>query len=144
MGGSLISLGFYLYYKPGTPTSENLGWLPITAILVFIVAYSIGLGPVSGILIGELIPQRHRSIASSMTGALSWLSAFIVTKTFLDLQSSLQLHGVMWLYGGVCVVGVVFVSVSLPETRDISQYGIDVLFKKETMAKIKASEKTAV
>lgn len=131
MGLSLVGLACYHYYHEDLRGTHGtlVGWLPVVAIMVYIVANSIGLGPVSGIIIGELVPQRHRSIASSITGAISWLSAFIVTKTFLDLRSILNLHGALWLYGSVCLIGVPFVYFSLPETRGISQYGIDVLFK---------------
>ncbi|PSN45066.1 hypothetical protein C0J52_03997 [Blattella germanica] len=129
MGLSIVGLAFYHYYHNDLQDDKFLGWIPITAIILYITANSIGLGPVSGIIIGELVPQRHRSIASSITGAISWLSAFIVTKSFLDLTSALKLHGTLWLYGAICVMGVPFVYLALPETRGISQYGIEVLFK---------------
>ena len=129
MAFSLIGLACYDYYYEDLNNENLLGWIPIATILVYIIANSIGLGPVSGIIIGELVPQRHRSIASSITGALSWLSAFIVTKTFLDLESALNLHGTLWLYGSICFIGVIFVYFTVPETRGISQYGIEVLFK---------------
>lgn len=130
MGLSLVGLACYHYYHEDLRSTRGnlVGWLPVIAIMVYIVANSIGLGPVSGIIIGELVPQRHRSIASSITGAVSWLSAFIVTKTFLDLKSALNLHGALWLYGSVCLTGVLFVYFSLPETRGISQYNIEILF----------------
>lgn len=131
MGLSLVGLACYHYYHEDLRNTHGtlVGWLPVVAIMVYIIANSIGLAPVSGIIIGELVPQRHRSIASSITGAISWLSAFIVTKTFLDLRSILNLHGTLWLYGSVCLIGIPFVYFFLPETRGISQYGIEVLFK---------------
>jgi len=130
MGLSLVGLAYYHYYHEDLRSTRGnlVGWLPVVAIMVYIVASSVGLGPVSGIIIGELVPQQHRSIASSITGAVSWLSAFIVTKTFLDLKSALNLHGALWLYGSVCLTGVLFVYFSLPETRGISQYNIEILF----------------
>jgi hypothetical protein len=130
MGLSLVVLACYHYYHEDLRNTHGtlVGWLPVVAIMVYIVANSIGLAPVSGIIIGELMPQRHRSIASSITGAISWLSAFIVTKTFLDLRSVLNLHGTLWLYGSICLAGIPFVYFTLPETRGISQYGIEVLF----------------
>lgn len=131
MGLSLVGLACYHFYHEDLRSTrgELVGWLPVIAIMVYIVANSIGLGPVSGIVIGELVPQRHRSIASSITGAISWFSAFIVTKTFLDLKSFLNLHGALWLYGSVCLTGVIFVYFTLPETRGISQYDIEILFR---------------
>lgn len=130
MGVCLIGLGCYLYYTNDVNNNESLiGWVPVVTILTYIIANSIGLGPVSGIVIGELVPQRHRSIVSSITGSVSWLSAFIITKTFLDLRSCLQLHGAIWAYGSVCIVGVVFVYCFIPETRGLSQYEIEVLFE---------------
>ncbi|GLH03998.1 Facilitated trehalose transporter Tret1-2 homolog [Gryllus bimaculatus] len=133
MGMCLIGLGCYLYYSNDVDNRNGslMGWLPVIAILIYIIANSIGLGPVSGIIIGELVPQRHKSIVSSITGSVSWLSAFIITKTFLDLRSCLHLHGAIWAYGSVCIVGVIFVYIFLPETRGLSQYEIEVLFKEK-------------
>ncbi|XP_049831484.1 facilitated trehalose transporter Tret1-2 homolog isoform X2 [Schistocerca gregaria] len=131
MGCALVGLGCYLFYRDDVDNARNtlLGWLPMAAILVYIVANSMGLGPVSGLALGELAPQRHRSVVSSFTGALSWLSAFVITKTFLDLRSCLHLHGAVWAYGAVCFVGVVFVWLFVPETRAITPYEIETLFR---------------
>ncbi|KAJ8872144.1 hypothetical protein PR048_025746 [Dryococelus australis] len=130
MGMSLAALGSFFYFFDESDCAHNsaLSWVPLAAILVYIVCNSVGLSPVSGILIGELVPQRYRHVTSSLTGAASWLSAFIVTKTFVDLDRYLHLYGTMWLYCLMCFLGVVFVFFALPETRGLSQYAIDVLF----------------
>ncbi|XP_063238132.1 facilitated trehalose transporter Tret1-like [Bacillus rossius redtenbacheri] len=130
MGVSLAGLGsfFYFYDESDCARGSALGWVPLAAILVYIVCNSAGLGPVSGILIGELVPQRHRNLTSSVTSAGSWLGAFVVTKTFVDLDRSVHLSGTMWLYCAMCLVGLAFVFFALPETRGLSQYAIDNLF----------------
>ncbi|XP_066997846.2 facilitated trehalose transporter Tret1 [Anabrus simplex] len=130
MGVSLVGLGLCIYFSNFFINQETdmFGWLPFAAVVVYVVSNSVGLAPVSGIILSEIVPQRFRSITSSSTGALSWLSAFIVTKCFYVIEAGLKLHGAIWVFSVMCVLGAVYVYFLLPETRGLTQYEIDNLF----------------
>lgn len=128
MALSLGVLGGYLYFYQDV-RSDSFSWIPFISILLYILFNGLGLGPISGLIVAELSPQRHRSILSSITGCISWLSAFVVTKTFVDLiKTSMKLYGTLWMYGGICLCGVIFVIIFLPETRGLKQCDIENLF----------------
>ena len=46
-----------------------------------------------------------------------WIACFILTYTFPILNAKLGAAGTFWLYGGICVLGCLFIKFKLPETR---------------------------
>lgn len=65
--------------------SSNLNWLALTSLLVYVAAFSIGLGPIPWLLLAEIIPIRARGKASGLSTATNWALAFLVTKEFSDM-----------------------------------------------------------
>ncbi|XP_065348025.1 facilitated trehalose transporter Tret1-like [Cloeon dipterum] len=104
------------------------GVWPLLFLSLFIVANSVGLGPVSGLLLGELVAQQHRSVATSATGSFSWVVAFLVTKTFFDLEHLLGgMEAVLALYAAFCALGSVTSGLWIPETKGASHMQIEQL-----------------
>lgn len=48
------------------------GWLPIASLCIFIIAFSLGFGPVPWLMMGELFSSDVKGIAGSLTGTLNW------------------------------------------------------------------------
>ena len=45
---SLIILGIYFYMKRSDPElGSHIGWLPLTCLIVFIISFSMGMGPIA-------------------------------------------------------------------------------------------------
>jgi len=108
------------------------GYWPLMFLSVYVVANSVGLAPVSGLLLGEMVPQQHRSVASSVTGAASWVTAFLVTKTFFDLEHLFgDISFVLYLYAAFCAIGALSAGLLLPETLGISLLEIEVQQQQE-------------
>lgn len=69
-----LFLGIYFFMKDRDASSvENLGWLPIVSLCIFIVSFSIGFGPVPWLMMGELFASDVKGIAGSLSGTLNWL-----------------------------------------------------------------------
>ncbi|XP_059488166.1 facilitated trehalose transporter Tret1-like [Neocloeon triangulifer] len=101
---------------------------PLAGLGLFVVANAVGLGPVSSLLLGELVAQQHRSVATSATGAASWVAAFLVTKTFFDLERLLGgVQAVLGLYAACCAMGALAAGLWVPETRGASPLQIENL-----------------
>lgn len=45
------------------------------------------------------------------------LTAFVITKTFVDIVGALGRGGAFWLFSGLSLVGTVFVFFVVPETK---------------------------
>jgi len=63
MGGSLVALGFYFYLnqdqdQSAPPYYPSITWIPLVSMIVFIIAFSIGIGPLSWTMMGEILPPH--------------------------------------------------------------------------------------
>jgi len=57
---SLTFLGLFFYLKDNDPLEGQgpLGWLPLTTLATYVLAYSVGLGPVGYTIMGEILPLQ--------------------------------------------------------------------------------------
>lgn len=120
MSLALAGFGSFIYYLKLVKSSQGVipgDWIPMTCVVVFTVAFSLGISPISWLLIGELFPLEYRSLGSSLATTFSYLCAFIGVKTFVDFQEALGLDGTFWLYSAISILGLCFVVVFVPETK---------------------------
>jgi len=62
---TLVALGVFFYIlETDKPTAETLGWLPLTSLCVYIVAFAIGYGPIPWLIMSEIYSKDFNSIAS--------------------------------------------------------------------------------
>jgi len=100
---SVFVIGAYFYILNNDPaTAATLGWLPLTALLFFIAFLSAGIQPLAWVVSNEVLPARFRGPGSSIAAFTNWLSMFIATKTFVNMQISLTSAGTFWVYGCFC------------------------------------------
>ncbi|SPP77295.1 facilitated trehalose transporter Tret1-2 homolog isoform X1 [Drosophila guanche] len=118
MALSTTAIGVYFFLQDQDSTQvESLGWLPVASLCIFILMFSIGYGPVPWLMMGELFATDIKGFAGSLAGTTNWLLAFVVTKTFDDLNKGLGNGGTFWLFAGLTVLGVFFVFFAVPETK---------------------------
>jgi len=57
---SLAAMGafFYLKQENGDRTPENLGWLPLLSLIIYVSAFSVGLGPIPWLIGPEIVPSH--------------------------------------------------------------------------------------
>ena len=133
IAGSLMSFtcatfGYY-YYAVSTGTSPaSLSWLAILSLVLYIIGFSLGWGPVPMLVMSEIFPARARGAASGIAVLSNWFCAFIITKEFLFFQEVLGQAGTFWLFGICCLSGVMFVAKYLPETKGKSLEDIELYF----------------
>lgn len=117
MSGSLIALGYYFKQKDGGNDVSALGWLPLTSLIVFMVAFSIGMGPVPWMLMGELFSGQTKTAASSMAVMLNWFVMFVVTKTFPMMNDELGADTTFWIFAVIMAGATAFTHMLVPETK---------------------------
>lgn len=112
----LLGVFFYLKDSPDSDTSD-LGWLPLTSVCVFIIAFSLGYGPIPWMMVGELFAPHIKGFASSLSCVLNWILAFLVTRFYSDLVVAFAIHTTFWIFAVISFIGVVFVFFIIPETK---------------------------
>lgn len=118
---SNVLLGSYFTMKTRhllDPTVLNsLGFLPTASLCIFIVVFSLGIGPIPWLISSEIFRPDIKSICSSAAGTLNWFLAFLVTKFYLDLKNCIGQDITFYLFAGLSLIGSVFVYFIVPETK---------------------------
>ena len=96
----------------------GLKGLPVVILtLCAIGCYAMSLAPVTWVLISEIFPNRIRGAAVSISVSALWIACFVLTFTFPVLNTNLGPAKTFWLYAAVCLAGLLFILVAVPETK---------------------------
>lgn len=120
---------------------SNVSWIPLLSFAIFIVIFSVGFGPIPWLMVGELFTSNMKSVASAATVICSWTLAFLVTKCFQDMVDLMGISSSIATFGMISLIGTIFVSVVVPETKgrsveeiQIELYGTQIRIPRETAA----------
>ncbi|XP_066569325.1 solute carrier family 2, facilitated glucose transporter member 8 isoform X2 [Amia ocellicauda] len=73
--------------SPSIPPTENdLAWLALASMGLFIAGFALGWGPTPWLVMSEIFPARVRGFASGACVLVNWTSAFLITKEFHHLM----------------------------------------------------------
>ncbi|XP_051127721.1 sugar transporter ERD6-like 16 isoform X2 [Andrographis paniculata] len=102
---------------------KDLSWSPelvlilaVSGVLVYITAFSIGMGAVPWVIMSEIFPLHVKGVGGSIVVLVNWLGAWLVSYTFNYLMSWSS-TGIFAIYGGFGVMTIVFVAKIVPETK---------------------------
>lgn len=112
-----FAMGLYFYFNSGVDADHSLDWIPVVVSCVYVMGFSIGLGPVPWLFVGEIFPDRVKGLASSVANTANWLAAFLVTKFFPTINETLGVYVSFWVFGACCLAGVAVVFFFFPETK---------------------------
>ena len=93
------------------------GWIMLILVLLAIATYAMSLAPIVWVIISEIFPNKIRGGAMAVATVSLWLASFLLTYTFPLLNKALGPSGTFWLYGIICLCGLIFVYKRLPETK---------------------------
>ncbi|KAK4325810.1 hypothetical protein Pmani_003590 [Petrolisthes manimaculis] len=125
MGLSLVTISIC---EVASSNGAGGSWVGILAAIVYVSSYSLGVGPVTWVLVGEMFPQAARDKASAVIAVLNWFLAFVITKTYFGLENSTGIAGTCAVYATMCAVGLVLVYFLVPETKGRSLGEIEAHF----------------
>ncbi|XP_006900623.1 PREDICTED: solute carrier family 2, facilitated glucose transporter member 6 isoform X1 [Elephantulus edwardii] len=127
MGLETVPLGV-TDQPPASPTSY-LTLVPLLATMFFIMGYAMGWGPITWLLMSEILPLRARGVASGLCVLASWLTAFALTKSFMLAVNNFGLQVPFFFFAAICLVNLVFTVCCVPETRGRSLEQIEAFFR---------------
>lgn len=97
--------------------AASISWLPVVSLVVFIITYCVGWGPLPWGIMGEMFAPEVKSKASGITVCVCWGLAFLLTKYFSNVEAIFGTHTAFWFFGVCCIASVVFTILILPETK---------------------------
>ena len=107
-------------------------WLALASLILYILSFSLGMGPVPWLYMGEVFPAYARSKACSAATLINWSLGFVVTFSFDKAQVALTPAGCFAFFAIVCIVCLIFVGTVMPETKGKSIDEIQAEFRVAT------------
>jgi facilitated trehalose transporter len=114
---SLIVFGWYSFQASDESFQKDYAWISLASLIVFVISFSLGFGPVPWMMIPELSSTRVRSMVASIGTAFNWTCVYIVTAAVKSMISSLGDAATYWIFAAICAVSCAFVYFALPETK---------------------------
>ncbi|XP_068625690.1 facilitated trehalose transporter Tret1-like [Battus philenor] len=96
----------------------RVAFIPLLCLVVYMVLFTLGVGPVPWILVAEMFPVKTKCLASGIASFMCWLAGFVWTRFFRDVAASYGIYTAFWILAVCCGFGFIFsVSPLLPETK---------------------------
>nr|BAQ02368.1 sugar transporter [Nilaparvata lugens] len=125
MSLTLLALGLYFDVK-AYDRFDLSEWstIPIWAMSIHVIFYSIGAGPVPFVVISETFRPEIRGIAVAIVMFFSTTLSFASVRLFPIVVELVGLHGCFWSYAASCILLTFFTVVLVPETKGRSLQAI--------------------
>ena len=114
---ALVGLGIFF---ESAAVRNAVPWLALACLLVYIMGFAVGLGPVFWLMISEIFPIQMRGPAMAVCTMFNWGLNFAISYTFLTLIGAITKQGTFWLYAFFGICAIVFFVTLVPETKDRS------------------------
>ncbi|KAH6778999.1 Major facilitator superfamily protein [Perilla frutescens var. hirtella] len=110
-----------------SPASNPVGFLmSVGGMMLFVLMFAVGAGPVPGLLLPEIFPNRIRAKAMAFCMSVHWVINFLVGLLFLRLLDRMGPQLLYSMFGSFCLVAVVFVKRNVLETKGKSLQEIEI------------------
>ena len=156
MGVSLVLLGVYydlasidnneakkvsIFGKYShTVPEDQISWMAILSVVIFIVMFSIGWGPLPWVLMSEIFPPRARGLACGMVTWVNWTLVFVITNTFARMTESLSPQGTFWFFAFFSFMSVLYTFCFVPETKGKSLEEVELIFNRGARSREELSQ----
>ncbi|XP_043913831.1 solute carrier family 2, facilitated glucose transporter member 6-like [Protopterus annectens] len=114
-------------------TYSPLTMIPLFSAIVIIMGYALGWGPITWLLMSEILPLRARGVASGLCVLVSWITAFLLTRFFMNVVDHFGLDVPFYFFTIICLVNLLFTGLWVPETKGKSLEEIEAYFRNNEM-----------
>ncbi|XP_063289555.1 solute carrier family 2, facilitated glucose transporter member 6-like [Pelobates fuscus] len=106
-----------------------VSFIPLICIIVYVIGYAFGWGPITWLLMSEIFPLKSRGLASGFCVFVSWITGFVVTEAFFPVANALGLETLFFFFTVVCCCGLFFSFCCVPETKGRTLEQIESFFR---------------
>lgn len=112
---AMVATYFNLQYNH--MNTNDLIWLPATGVIMYTIMYSLGLASLPFTLLSELFPTNVKALGSTIVLIIIFLTAFIVTTSYLIIADIAGKHVPFWIFTASSFAGALFTFFYVPETK---------------------------
>ncbi|XP_042866275.1 facilitated trehalose transporter Tret1-like isoform X1 [Penaeus japonicus] len=116
---------------------EGAAWVPLASVIVFVVGYGIGLGPIPWVYLGELLPTPVRSLGAALITFGYSITYFTINFVFLKVIASLGLGLTMLVFGTANLAIALIVVFFIPETKGRTLQDMEKAFIPQQVVRVK-------
>ncbi|XP_014203271.1 facilitated trehalose transporter Tret1-like [Copidosoma floridanum] len=110
-------LGVYFYLQKLEYDLSEVTWIPLATLVVYILVYSLGWGPLPWVVMGEIFAPGVKSKASALCVLSINTLSFLLTKFFTNVEQTFGAHICFGFFAFCCALEIVFVMSVVPETK---------------------------
>ncbi|XP_056395324.1 solute carrier family 2, facilitated glucose transporter member 6 isoform X2 [Hyla sarda] len=143
---SSLSMGLYVHFTVDMSNSTNLtmvdsdphppvdpvnylGIIPLVCIMLYILGYAFGWGPITWLLMSEILPLKARGTASGLCVMVSWITGFVLTEAFLPVVNVFKLETPFFFFAIISLCCIIFTYRVVPETKGRTLEQIESYFR---------------
>lgn len=124
-------------------TMAAVRWGLVACLAVFVAAFWLTVGPTSGIVLSEMFPGSIRGRATSLSSTMNGVFAIAFTLTFPMLLDGPGLAMTLVGYAVIGIVGALYFSRALPETKAMSLEEISKFWSRRVLTRRNAERQSA-
>lgn len=113
---TIVGVYFCLTERYGVDVSD-FGWVPILALMVFIVSHALGLGLVIYTMLGEIFPKHLKAVVGGTHVVVAAISDTVVSKLFQTISDGLGGDISFGIFAICLYLAIPFVIWNVPETK---------------------------
>ncbi|KAL3511774.1 hypothetical protein ACH5RR_024491 [Cinchona calisaya] len=126
--GMALSMGFQVIGASSLLSGSKVLYLSVGGMLLFVLTFSLGAGPIPSLLLSEILPGKIRAKAMAVCMAVHWVINFFVGLLFLRLLEQLGPQILYTAFSTFCLVAAVFVRGNIVETKGKTLQEIEIAF----------------
>lgn len=108
---------------------DYLTIIPLVCLMLYVLGYAFGWGPITWLLMSEILPLKARGTASGLCVMVSWCTGFILTESFLPAVNAFELETPFFFFAIICVCCIIFTHCVVPETKGRTLEQIESYFR---------------
>ncbi|XP_050504974.1 facilitated trehalose transporter Tret1-like isoform X1 [Diabrotica virgifera virgifera] len=114
----MLSMGISFYLKHiNSSFIADIRWLPVLFVILYVICYGFGLGPIPVCIIGELFPHDFRSIGTALVLVFDSILMAIINFSFPLLSEAFGTFSCMIAHSSVSLLAFIVLYLLLPETK---------------------------
>ncbi|KAJ9588986.1 hypothetical protein L9F63_017721, partial [Diploptera punctata] len=115
---SMTTLAAFLSLtRDGVIGRGELSWIPVIALVIFILSSTVGFYNLPFAMLGEVFPTRIKGSAVGFSMFMASLYFFVAVKIFPALKDTFEYNNVFTFYAVMCLAGTLTMYKFLPETH---------------------------
>ncbi|GCE39531.1 Major myo-inositol transporter IolT [Rhodococcus wratislaviensis] len=134
IGGFVLTTTFHLLVGLSAfllPDGTAKAYFILVFVVLFVFSMQGTIGPLVWLMLSEIFPLKIRSFAIGICIFMLWIANAIVALVFPPLVAALGIAATFFIFAGLGVLALVFITTQVPETRGRSLEELEEQFRRE-------------